>query len=174
LVPDVVTAMETPIDGGSVRGVTDNASHAGTDRVAERRRAVALARHYRELEGLTIEQIADRLGRSPATVKAYFYDPTGEKARAVKARYVGVFVAVARTRSRATGKETLTRTARPAIQARSSGGGPGSPWWPRCASGRPARDGCPRRMTGRERTLAGAGEMRLSVWPAENGRRRAT
>ena len=35
-------------------------------------------------------QIADRLGRSPATVKAYFYDPTGEKARAVKARYVGV------------------------------------------------------------------------------------
>jgi hypothetical protein len=35
-------------------------------------------------------QIADRLGRSPATVKAYFYDPTGEKARAVKARYQGV------------------------------------------------------------------------------------
>ncbi|MGN6170956.1 MAG: helix-turn-helix domain-containing protein [Solirubrobacteraceae bacterium] len=60
------------------------------DRVTERRRAVALARHYREAEGLSIAQIADRLGRSPATVKAYFYDPTGEKARAVKARYVGV------------------------------------------------------------------------------------
>jgi len=30
------------------------------------------------------------LGRAPATIKAYFYDPTGEKARAVKARYVGV------------------------------------------------------------------------------------
>jgi hypothetical protein len=60
------------------------------DRVAERRRAVALALHYREAEGLSIAQIADRLGRSPATVKAYFYDPTGEKARAVKARYVGV------------------------------------------------------------------------------------
>jgi transcriptional regulator with XRE-family HTH domain len=58
--------------------------------VAERRRAVALAQHYREAEGLSIAQIADRLGRSPATVKAYFYDPTGEKARAVKARYVGV------------------------------------------------------------------------------------
>jgi AcrR family transcriptional regulator len=56
----------------------------------ERRRAVALARHYREAEGLSIAQIADRLGRSPATIKAYFYDPTGEKARAVKARYVGV------------------------------------------------------------------------------------
>jgi hypothetical protein len=46
--------------------------------------------HYRQFEGLSIRQIADRVGRSPATVKAYFYDPTGEKARAVKARYVGV------------------------------------------------------------------------------------
>jgi AraC-like DNA-binding protein len=60
---------------------------ASADRVAERRRAVALARHFREAEGLSIAQIADRLGRSEATVKAYFYDPTGEKARAVKSRY---------------------------------------------------------------------------------------
>jgi hypothetical protein len=45
-------------------------------RVAERRRAVALARHFREAEGLVIAQIAERLGRSPATVKAYFYDPS--------------------------------------------------------------------------------------------------
>src|SRR6201995_466271 len=60
------------------------------ERVAERCRAVAFARHFREAEGLSIRQIAGRLGRSPATVKAYFYDPTGEKARAVKARYVGV------------------------------------------------------------------------------------
>jgi AraC-like DNA-binding protein len=67
-----------------------NARGEGTDRVVERRRAVALARHYRESEGLSIRQIAARLGRSPATVKGYFYDPTGAKARAVKARYVGV------------------------------------------------------------------------------------
>ena len=60
------------------------------DRVVERRRAVALARHLREAEGLSVAQIAERLGRSPATIKAYFYDPTGEKARAVKVRYVGV------------------------------------------------------------------------------------
>jgi hypothetical protein len=51
---------------------------------------VALAQHYREVEGLSIRQTAERLGRSTATVKADFYDPTGEKARAVKARYVGV------------------------------------------------------------------------------------
>ena len=70
--------------------MTGKASTAGTVRILERRRAVALARHYREFEGLSIREIADRLWRSPATVKAYFYDPTGEKARAVKARYVGV------------------------------------------------------------------------------------
>jgi AraC-like DNA-binding protein len=70
--------------------MTGTASASDLDRVLERRRAVALARHYREFEGLSIRPIADRLGRSPTTVKAYFYDPTGEKARAVKARYVGV------------------------------------------------------------------------------------
>jgi transposase len=59
------------------------------NRVAERQRAVALACHYRQAEGLSIAQIADRLGRSPATIKGYFYDPTGEKARQVKARYEG-------------------------------------------------------------------------------------
>ncbi len=59
------------------------------DRVTERRRAAALARHYRDVEELSIAEIARHLGRAPATVKAYLYDPTGEKARAVKARYRG-------------------------------------------------------------------------------------
>jgi predicted transcriptional regulator len=59
------------------------------DRVAARRRAAALARHYRDAEGLAIAEIARRLGRAPATIKAYLYDPTGGKARAVKARYRG-------------------------------------------------------------------------------------
>ena len=40
------------------------------DRVRERRRAVALARHFHETEGLSIAQIAERLGRSSATIKA--------------------------------------------------------------------------------------------------------
>src|SRR3954465_5383838 len=59
------------------------------DRVAERRRAAALARHYRDTEQPPIAEIARRLGRAPATVKTYLYDPTGDKAKAVKARYRG-------------------------------------------------------------------------------------
>jgi DNA-directed RNA polymerase specialized sigma24 family protein len=49
-----------------------SASAERYDRVVERRRAVALALHFREAEGLSIAQIAARLGRSPATIKAYF------------------------------------------------------------------------------------------------------
>jgi hypothetical protein len=60
------------------------------DRVTERRRAAQLARHYRDQEGLSLVEIARRLGRADATIKSYLYDPTGDKARAVKARYRGV------------------------------------------------------------------------------------
>jgi hypothetical protein len=76
--------------GSTWKALRFDVSSERYDRVVERRRAVALARHFRESEGLSIAQIAERLGRSRATVKAYFYDPTGERARAVKARYVGV------------------------------------------------------------------------------------
>jgi hypothetical protein len=60
-----------------------------TDRVSERRRAAQLARHHRDQEGLTIAEIGRRLGRAEGTVKAYLYDPLGEQAREVKARYRG-------------------------------------------------------------------------------------
>ena len=58
-------------------------------RVLERRRAVALTSHYREQERLSVKEIARRLGRTPATVRAYLYDPDGSKARRVKDRYRG-------------------------------------------------------------------------------------
>ena len=48
-----------------------SAAMVAFDRVAERRRAVALARHYRDQEALSIAEIARRLGRAQATVKAY-------------------------------------------------------------------------------------------------------
>ena len=59
---------------------------SAVDRVQERRRAAALARHYCDNEALSTAEIARRLGRAPATVKAYLYDPTGEKARGYKAK----------------------------------------------------------------------------------------
>ena len=62
----VRTSARTPPRGVTVTRVRPNASTAPIDRVAERRRAVALARHFREAEGISIAQIADRLGRSPA------------------------------------------------------------------------------------------------------------
>jgi transposase len=43
--------------------------------------AAALARHYRDDEGLSIADIARRLGRAEATVKAYLYDPSDANKR---------------------------------------------------------------------------------------------
>jgi hypothetical protein len=56
-------------------------SHLMSDRVSERRRAAQLARHYRDQENLTIAEIARRLGRAEATIKAYLYDPSDDNKR---------------------------------------------------------------------------------------------
>jgi DNA-binding NarL/FixJ family response regulator len=53
-------------------GMKSDRPLATPDRVPEPRRAVALAHHFREAKGLSIAQIGERLGRSPATIKAYF------------------------------------------------------------------------------------------------------
>jgi hypothetical protein len=47
-----------------------------SDRASQRRRAAQLARHYRDQENLAIAEIARRLGRAEATVKAYLYHPS--------------------------------------------------------------------------------------------------
>ena len=60
------------------------------DRVDGATPRCATRRHYRDQEGLSIAEIARRLGRAEATIKTYLYDPTGDKARAVKARYRGM------------------------------------------------------------------------------------
>jgi hypothetical protein len=88
------------------------------DRVAERRRAAALARHDRDVEQLPIAEIARRLGRAPATVKAYLYDPTGEKARAAISRWAELYGCAptsydwSRTHARQRGAQALRRLER--------------------------------------------------------------
>jgi hypothetical protein len=57
-------------DGRIVRTVV------ALERFQERRRAAALARHYRDQESLTIAEIVRRLGRTEGTGKAYLYDPS--------------------------------------------------------------------------------------------------
>ena len=65
------------------------------DRVRERRKAAALARHYREEEGLSIAEIARKLGRAEATVKAYLYDPSYANKRPTDSPQVRQFWALA-------------------------------------------------------------------------------
>jgi transcriptional regulator with XRE-family HTH domain len=69
--------------------MTANVSDAVADRVVERRRAVALARHYREAEGLSIEQIAERLGARRRRSRLTSTIPPGEGAGG-QGRYQGV------------------------------------------------------------------------------------
>jgi predicted transcriptional regulator len=57
-----------------------------SDRASERRRAAQLARHYRDQENLTIAEIARRLGRAEATVKAYLYDPLDDNKKPTDSR----------------------------------------------------------------------------------------
>ena len=68
---------------------TANPPPALPARVLERRRAAALARHYRDVEHLKTREIARRLRRSPATVRAYLCDPDASRARRVKDSYRG-------------------------------------------------------------------------------------
>ena len=85
-------------------------SMVALDRVQERRRAVALARHYRDEECLSIAEIARRLGRAQATVKAYLYDPSD----ANKGPYtsLGATRAVRRPRRRKPTRATAGQNAR--------------------------------------------------------------
>jgi len=57
-----------------------------SDRVSERQRAAQLAHHYRDQENLPIAEIARRLGRAEATVKAYLYDPSHANRRPAATR----------------------------------------------------------------------------------------
>ena len=96
------------------------------------------------------------------------WDPTGEKARAVKARYVGV--------CRGCGAYTQPRNGKGDAYAYCKRCHPGAierRWTQRAGARRDARvallatAGCRRPTTGRARTRAGVGERRSNDWPAD-------
>jgi hypothetical protein len=64
-------------------------SASRAERVAERSRAVRLARYYHNEQGIAVAEIATMLGRAPATISAYLYDPDGSRTRTVRRRYRG-------------------------------------------------------------------------------------
>ena len=142
------------------------------DRVSERRRAAQLARHYRDQEGLSIAEIARRLGRAEATIKAYLYDPPGEKAREVKARYRGVCRGCGAPTAPATARATPTPIANAAVPGDRAGNGPGSGSAKRCAHGERATALRRPPTTGRAPTHAGAAAKRSNGYRPENGPRR--
>jgi hypothetical protein len=78
------------------------------DRSVRRRRKVLQAQHYRH-QGRSIAEIARLLDQAPATIKAYLYDPTGEKARATKARYRGTCESCGAQTAGADGKGRASR-----------------------------------------------------------------
>jgi hypothetical protein len=78
------------------------------DRSVRRRRKVLQAQHYRH-QDRSIADIARLLDQAPATIKAYLYDPTGEKARATKERYRGTCVVCGAPTSGADGKGRASR-----------------------------------------------------------------
>jgi hypothetical protein len=95
------------------RGTCDPIAHAALDGVPEdrsvrRRRKVLQPQHYRH-QGRSIAEIARLLDQAPATIKAYLYDPTGEKARATKARYRGTCEVCGAPTSGADGKGRAAR-----------------------------------------------------------------
>ncbi|HKR98978.1 MAG TPA: sigma-70 region 4 domain-containing protein, partial [Candidatus Dormibacteraeota bacterium] len=139
------------------------------DRVQERRRAAALARHYRDVEGLSIAEIARRLGRAEGTVKAYLYDPSGAKAREVKARYRGVCRGCGAPTSARNGKGDAYAYCKRCRPGRSRANGPASGSVMRCAPGERATALRRPRMTGRAPTRAGAAAKRSNEYRPENG-----
>jgi hypothetical protein len=141
------------------------------DRVVERRHAAQLARHYRDREGLSIAEMAFRLGRAETTVKAYLYDPTGDKARAVKTRYRGMCRGCGAPTAPGNGKGDAYYCKRchpGAIAPHGLGHGCAR----RCARGERATALRHPRMTGRERTHADAAVRRSNGYTPENGPRR--
>jgi len=98
---------------GSTFAMAPAANAPTADRTSEgprltRRRNVLLAQHHRE-RGWSIAQIAHLLDRTPATIRGYLHDPTGEKAKRRKASYAGTCGRCGTPTSGADGKRRAPR-----------------------------------------------------------------
>jgi hypothetical protein len=142
------------------------------DRVTERRRAAQLARHYRDQEGLAIAEIARQLGRAQATIKSYLYDPTGDNARQVKARYRRVCRGCGAPTAPRNGKGDAYAYCNAAIPARSRRNGHGNGFAKQCAHGERATALSRPPTPGRAPTHADAAAKRSNDYKPEDGPRR--
>ena len=143
------------------------------DRVRERRKAAALARHYRDEEGLSIAEIARRLGRAEATVKAYLYDPTGEKARR-EAPLSGRMPTMRRPHPATQRQRRRLRVLQGVPAGRDRTRVDGLPGARRDARGGTATAASRPPTTGRAPTPAAVAARRWSGWMRATGRRRAS
>ena len=137
-----------------------SSSRPPLDRVAERPRVAALARHYRDAEHLSIAEIARRLGRAQTTVKAYLYDPPARRRVRSRPATAATAAPAAPTRARATARATPTCTAGAAAQAPPNATGRASAYARRCANGPSSTAAHRRHMTGRGRMRAVAARRR--------------
>ena len=130
-----------------------------------------LARHYREAEGLSIAQIAQRLGRAPGDRQgAISTTPTARRPEPSSAATRGCAAAAARPPRRATARATPTSTARPATPERSPPGGQPHECATRCAPGNTATAASPPHTTGRAPTPAAAALKRSNDSTMASGR----
>ena len=132
-----------------------------SDRVTDRRRVAQLARHYRDQEGLSIAEIARRLGRAEDNYQGVISTIRPAIRHARSRRATGECVAAAgRPPRRGTARATPTRIANAAIPARSRRNGPGSGFAKRCGHGERATALRRRPTSGRAPTYAGAAPRR--------------
>jgi len=140
-----------------------------SDRVEERRRAVQLARHYREAEGLSIAQIAQRLGRSPARSRRTSTTPPARRPRRSRPATRASAAAAAPPPSPATAKATPTPTASAATPAPPRRNGRANECATQCTRGVSDTGRRHRHMTGRAHTRADGARRRSPDSPKVTG-----
>ena len=163
-----------PIACGTTRSATGGTYPAvdGIDCVQELRRAAALARQYRDQEGLPIAEIAHRWDtRRPRSRHTFTTRPARRPERSSAATRASAAAAARRPRPDAV-RATRTSTASAAVPARSRRPGRESGCATRCAPGERSTAARRRRRTGLALTRGGAVARCRNACATGIGRRR--